>query len=391
MFQVLRLLLSIVLVFQLLNIGSTSAQTSVSILSVAWSPDGTQIAVGQSNATIAVWDAQSAELLFTLSGHQEEVLALDWSPDGTSLASGSSDGSVRIWNIETQQSLRVIQDVPQNSIRRPILDVAWSADSNFVAGARDAGTITIWSVETGERQSFYIHDSMALTVDWHPSLNLLASGGLDGQVLVWDAASQRIQTFIPADQPSMAAIYSVAWSPNGDQIAVSAGRGGVQVGLFIFDYAANESTFAVPSISTDGAAINWNPNGREIAISVLGQTSIVNINTGDTVDTVDVGSSLSSSISWSPYGARLIIPNVPSTSREQLNSLFHVVVPAPSLERLQSIADLCIASQSTRDGLTTGLTESNLDDFATQVRAASHADISPGCAADLLAVAEAIQ
>ena len=63
--------------------------------SVAFSPDGTRVASGSDARTIRRWDADSGELLTTYSGHEDAVEAVAFSPDGTRIVSGSRDNTIR--------------------------------------------------------------------------------------------------------------------------------------------------------------------------------------------------------------------------------------------------------------------------------------------------------
>ncbi|MFM6372457.1 MAG: WD40 repeat domain-containing protein, partial [Dolichospermum sp.] len=74
---------------------------SISVYSLAYSPDGQTLASGSSDKTIKLWNARTGNLLQTLTGHSSGVLSLAYSPDGQTLASsGSGDKTIKIWRLK---------------------------------------------------------------------------------------------------------------------------------------------------------------------------------------------------------------------------------------------------------------------------------------------------
>ncbi|KAG8724228.1 hypothetical protein FRC09_020732 [Ceratobasidium sp. 395] len=84
------------------NFGPIEAH-NVSVLSVAFSPDGHLIASVGFDATIRIWNAQTGQpTLEPLQGHSLPVGSVAFSPDGRRIASGSWDWSVRIWDVDSR-------------------------------------------------------------------------------------------------------------------------------------------------------------------------------------------------------------------------------------------------------------------------------------------------
>ncbi|KAG8763167.1 POC1 centriolar protein A, partial [Ceratobasidium sp. 428] len=74
---------------------------NMSVLSVAFSPDGRWIASAGSDAAIRIWNAQTGQsVLEPLQGHTSIVTSVAFSPDGRRIVSGSMDLSVRIWDVD---------------------------------------------------------------------------------------------------------------------------------------------------------------------------------------------------------------------------------------------------------------------------------------------------
>ncbi len=76
--------------------------------SVAWSPDGTQIASGALDNTVHVWDAATGTAVHTLTGHTNWVLSVAWSPDGSRIASGGADDMARLWDAASGDLVTVL-------------------------------------------------------------------------------------------------------------------------------------------------------------------------------------------------------------------------------------------------------------------------------------------
>lgn len=71
------------------------------IQSLAFSPDGALLASGASYSdnSVRLWQANSGELLRTLTGHTHAVDHLLFAPNGQTLVSSSYDGVLRLWGI----------------------------------------------------------------------------------------------------------------------------------------------------------------------------------------------------------------------------------------------------------------------------------------------------
>lgn len=81
---------------------------SLSLESLAFSPDGSRFATGGGDGIVRLFDAAGEQLL-TLHGH-DAVDRVVFSPDGTMLASQGNDGIVRIWALEIDDLLAIARD-----------------------------------------------------------------------------------------------------------------------------------------------------------------------------------------------------------------------------------------------------------------------------------------
>lgn len=62
-------------------------------------------AVGYSDGSVRLWDAQQATVTVTLDGHRKQITSLQFDQQGARLASGSQDTEVILWDITAETGL----------------------------------------------------------------------------------------------------------------------------------------------------------------------------------------------------------------------------------------------------------------------------------------------
>ena len=148
---------------------------------VAWSPDGTRLAVASS---IGIWlyDTDTGAEVVLLTGHTDDVISVAFSPDGQTLASGSHDRTVKLWDVDTGQ-----EKASLTGHRSVVLSVAFSPDGQTLASGSVDDTIRLWDVGTGRViRTLTRHTASVWRVSFSPDGQTLASGSDDGTVLLWD-------------------------------------------------------------------------------------------------------------------------------------------------------------------------------------------------------------
>ena len=70
------------------------------IAALAWSPDGTRIAVAGMSPEVTIYDADSGKRVAACKGHSAGIYTVAFSPDGQTLATGGFDGQVRLYHAD---------------------------------------------------------------------------------------------------------------------------------------------------------------------------------------------------------------------------------------------------------------------------------------------------
>ncbi len=179
-----------------------------SVFSVAFSPDGKIVAIGNSDGNIYLSDLNTEKLKFILTGHSEDVQRVVFSPDGRTLASSSYlDETVRIWNVDTGEHRRTLTEHTGD-----IEGLAFSPDGKTLASSGSGdGTIRFWDVHTGdEKHAVRGHTDDIFSVAFNPDGKSVASGYADGSIRFWDAETGRhLKTFKQPNYDASPLVFSL--------------------------------------------------------------------------------------------------------------------------------------------------------------------------------------
>jgi WD40 repeat protein len=87
-------------------------EQSGKIFALAFSPDGSKIAVGGIAREVPIYDTESGERIAACTGHDGGIFVVAFHPDGSRVATGGFDGKVRLYDIQTGEQVDSFVPVP---------------------------------------------------------------------------------------------------------------------------------------------------------------------------------------------------------------------------------------------------------------------------------------
>ncbi len=239
----------------------------------AFSPDGRWLATASGDYTARIWETRTGQIIATLPG-SAWIRQVVWSPDGTYLATTTHSHQtvflyritgrdhVQQWLTGHGNELKSVAAHPRReefatygvrelitwdtSARQPSprrlgsepsmgTAVAYSPDGSLLATASwttsGVRRILIRDAGSGEIRRKITGPSVPFALVFDPTGRRLASGDLDGNLIVWDLATGRpLQRFDPGSET-----HAIAFLDGGRSLAAN-GKGGI----LIYDLQSGE-------------------------------------------------------------------------------------------------------------------------------------------------------
>ncbi len=296
---------------------------------LAWSPDGTMIALSEGpygctaaagSHVILLIDPATKQELQRLSGNLCPILSVAWSHDSRQVAAGSEDGSIQVWDVLKGQVVLTMEQHP--SWGR--FGLAWSPDDSQIASLIvDGDIIEIWDASTGKYVSRHEnHTGLVTSVDWSPDGTGLAYSSTDNTIRIWNIVTSENEHILQGHTEQIA---SVDWSPDGNQLV----SGGKDKTFRIWSSITGKLIKTFQSHTGTVLTVRWSPDSRFVASGSDDKTiEIWNVDLGYQTDVIQSELGIVYDIEWSPDGHQLAYIGFDNTVAE--GPLFQIISPSLS-------------------------------------------------------------
>lgn len=114
------------------------------VSSVAFNTDGAYLGIGCGSGDVELWDVESGQKLRTMGGHQHQVASLSW--NSHILTSGCGDGS--IWHHDVRVARHKVQELLGHS--GEVCGLKWREDGELLASGGNDNVVNIWDGRVGD-------------------------------------------------------------------------------------------------------------------------------------------------------------------------------------------------------------------------------------------------
>lgn len=304
------------------------------ITSLSFSPAGNRLArnliASAGGRTVKLWNAESGLLVGELTKFTENASSVAFSPNGANLAVASIDGSISLWDIATQQQLKISKD-----ILRDAWTVAISPDSKLLATGYKRNSVKLWDATTSDQIAEFVGGDGSLA--FSPDGTKLVVASSNHTVRIWSMVTQSEVSKLT----DLGRVHALAFSPDGKTLAIGSSDHTVR----LFD-TLKWRQFDVLQKHTDIVwSVAFSPDGKTLASASSDNTvKLWNPVTGQLINTLSEHTGTVNYVTFSPDGKLL------ASASADRNAKLWEVATGELLKTFQGHANAVMAARFSPDG-----------------------------------------
>ena len=245
----------------------------------------------------------------TLSEARGRIWSIEWRPDVEDIAYGGigavgEGGDLFIHEVGNQWNS--ILDLQQDD---HVLDISYSDDNEWLAVPNIAERLHILDSDSYEVEHTFgsgNHVGGLISVDFHPSSDLLFTGTSEGYVHIYDTSSTNpsnwsiVETINKSDESVIYGVRDLECSPDGQYVAFTVR----ETALYIYDAETFEQVVMFDDQDGNHRGVSWHPDSHRLAYA--GGSGLIRIvdstNSWSEIATLDEADDNTQFVDFAPNG-----------------------------------------------------------------------------------------
>lgn len=270
---------------------------------IAISPDQQQVAVGDQDGRLLLWDIQDGRLHRIMAVSSVAIRAIAFSYDGHALVEGREDGRIRLWESASEFGPELFTD----TFGATISVLAFSPNQQLLAAGDEAGYLYIWRLASGEQiHRIAAHGSTLTAIAFSPCSRWVTTAGQDSAAVEWQVATGEVMHRFQGRLTNW--LWTVAYLPTNQGSGVqtiAVGRDDNQ--LVLWDVQSARPIRIMPEACDMVITLALSPNGQYLAVSDVSNTlSVWNVRHRQCLYQLPGGSSPITTLVFSPDSRELM-------------------------------------------------------------------------------------
>lgn len=236
------------------------------VCSVSLSSVGDMLAAGFKNGQVVLFNLLQSSPLTPFGRVDGAASTVALSPDAKALLCISSTSAITLWDVGPAQKNRLLVGSGDEFSSFPLSSAgSFSADAKMVAGIFQSRLVKVWDAKTEHLIANLnpTSNSNLLTIAFNPAATMLAAGGYNCMINIWDPHTGKNLRTIGHETT----IKTLSFSPNGELLACGSPetKPGEKNSITVWNIKSREEAFTLSGNQKSVIALAFSPDGRSLA------------------------------------------------------------------------------------------------------------------------------